>query len=302
MLVLNSFLFSMSHASSFLLVTPTRGNAPYGRFLTYTIPRGIEWRVVSPAADLDWVQGGAVSANFITEPPGGLGMYAALNAGLAAMGDAQWFSYINDDDRLGKDMAELIRQHCRPGNENVIAYGRVSMISENGRHLYDFPTTDRVQDLGALLPQGIMPFTQQGMIAHRSVWERLGGFDVSYRLAGDLDFWVRAWRAGFKFRFYDLRVGEWRLRPGQLSGRTEEMWREQARCLEPLLKDPPSRLRRALAKGRFRLTNTPNYFRRYWRLRRMRQSEVFTAVPMSDRLHRLSKEAAAPKGKGGLGH
>ena len=289
---------------SFLLVTPTLGAAPYGRFLTESIPFGIEWRVVSPFSELDWLKGGSVPANCVPEPPGGLGMYGALNAGLTSSLNWKWFSYINDDDLLGREFAELIRRHCIPGNEKVIAYGRVSMIAENGGYLFDFPTSKRVQDFGALLPQGIMPFTQQGMVAHRSVWERLGGFDPSYRLAGDLEFWVRAWRAGFQFRFYDLRVGEWRLRSGQLSSQTEQMWQEQARCLAPLLEGAPSRARMTLAKWRFRLGNTPNYFRRYWRLRRVRQSEVFTADSMSsppDRLPGLSKETGVPTGKGGQG-
>lgn len=208
-------------------------------------------------------------------------MYAALNAGLASAGPWEWFSYINDDDLLGADMAKLIRLHCRPGNENVIAYGRVAMLAEDGRELYQFPTTARTQDLAALLPQGIMPFTQQGMVAHRRVWERLGGFDASYKLAGDLDFWVRAWQAGFTFRYYRLPAGAWRLRPGQLSSRSEAMWAEQNRCLEQVRKQRQAWGRMAWAKWRFRLENSGGYLLRFWHLRRLRQSAVFTSAPMA---------------------
>lgn len=260
---------------SFLLVTPTLGAAPYGRFLTESIPFGIEWRVVSPFSELDWLKGGSVPANCVPEPAGGLGMYGALNAGLTSSLNWKWFSYINDDDLLGREFAELIRRHCIPGNEKVIAYGRVSMIAENGGYLFDFPTSKRVQDFGALLPQGIMPFTQQGMVAHRSVWERLGGFDVSYRLAGDLDFWVRAWRAGFQFRYYGLRVGAWRLRKGQLSSNTETMWAEQKRCLAKIQSSQTTALDRLVAKYRFRLANSGSYAKRIWLCRRIRQASIF---------------------------
>ncbi len=270
-----------SPALSLRLVTPTKGEAPYGRDLVATLPTGVEWIVVSAERSQNWAAGSASAARVIVESPTGGGMYAALNQGLSAPGSWDWFSYINDDDRLGADFPRLAASHCRPENRRVIAFGRVGMIDEAGRPLYDFPTTDRLGDLAALLAEGIMPFTQQGMIASRDVWETLGGFDARYRLAGDLDFWVRAWQAGFEFRFYDLRVGDWRLRAGQQSADGQRMWAEQERCLAAIREKAPPRRARFVAKWRFRLRNTPNYLARFWRLRRLRQSTVFSSNIMS---------------------
>lgn len=259
------------------LVTPTKGDAAYGPDLTATIPKDVEWLVVSAGGPPDWCAGSSSTARVVVESPAGGGMYAALNQGLSAPGDWRWFSYINDDDRLGSDFAKLAALHCRPENRRVIAFGRVRMVDEAGRTLYDFPTTDRLGDLPALLFEGIMPFTQQGMIAAREVWEALGGFDSSYRLAGDLDFWVRAWKAGFEFRFYDLWVGDWRLRAGQQSADSQRMWTEQERCLAVAREAAPAFGIRFAAKWRFRLRNTRNYLARFWRLRRVRQSTVFSS-------------------------
>lgn len=256
------------------LVTATREPATFGERLAITIPAGWEWCVV--ARDIPgWTAEAASQVRFSREIEPPQGLYAALNQGLGLAGEWEWFSYINDDDRLGPDFAALAERHCRPGNERVIAFGRVSMIDAEGRYLYDFPSTDRIADLPALLAEGIMPFTQQGMIAHRDVWERLRGFDTSYRLAGDLDFWVRAHRAGFVFRFYPLKVGEWRLRRGQLSGDHARMAEESARCLAAIRTDAPGRWTRELARLRFRLRNIGHYARRFWRLRCLRQARVF---------------------------
>ena len=256
------------------LVTATREPAMYGERLAATVPSGWEWCVVA-ATMPGWTEGAASPVRFVreNEPPGGL--YAALNQGLGQAGEWEWFSYINDDDRLGPDFAALAERHCRVGNEGVIGFGRVAMIDEGGRYLYDFPSSGRMDDLPALLAEGIMPFTQQGMIAHREVWERLGGFDASYRLAGDLDFWVRAHRAGYVFRFYNLRVGEWRLRKGQLSGDYAGMAEETSRCLAGVRAEAPGRWTRELARLRFRLRNASHYARRFWRLRCLRQARVF---------------------------
>ncbi len=268
---------SLAHGGRLRLVTATLGSGRFAQDLMATIPPATKWSVVSRGGPPVWLPPDAI---FIEEGAVSLGLYGALNLGLS-QGYWDWFSYVNDDDRLGADFARLAAVHCRPENRRVIAFGRVSMIDEAGRSLYDFPTTDRLGDLAALLSEGIMPFTQQGMIASRDVWETLGGFDARYRLAGDLDFWVRAWQAGFEFRFYDLRVGDWRLRAGQQSADGQRMWAEQERCLAAIREKAPPRRARFVAKWRFRLRNTPNYLARFWRLRRLRQSTVFSSNIMS---------------------
>jgi GT2 family glycosyltransferase len=201
-------------------------------------------------------------------------MYAAINSAMREC-PGEWFSYINDDDRLERGFGEMLREHCVPANERVIAYGRVDMIDEAGRRLYGFPSTGRAGDIAALWCEGIMPFTQQGMIAHRSVWDAVGGFDENYRYSGDLDFWVRARQCGFRFKYYNKTVACWRIRRGQLSANKAGVRRETTRALTPVMAHPPSWWRRLSAKARFRLVNIPCYLGRWARLGRLRQSEVF---------------------------
>jgi glycosyltransferase involved in cell wall biosynthesis len=234
-----------------------------------------DWALVCPADRLH-------ELSFLVKVPEGVrfyaeersGMYSAINSGFRNC-EGEWLSYINDDDRLEEGFTAMVKSHCVTGNEAKIAYGRVKMINEYGNSLYDYPWTGRVADIVALWSAGIMPFTQQGMVFHRSVWDRLGGFDGSYRYSGDLDFWVRAHLAGYTFKSYDLTVASWRIRPGQLSSNKSAVQAETKRALAPIraLRLPCSS--RNIAKLRFRFRNFFQYLQRISKIGRLTQASVF---------------------------
>jgi hypothetical protein len=231
------------------------------------------WHVIHPPG-ASFTGGVAARASLCCESRS-CGLYSALNEVCATSGQERWLSYVNDDDRLLGGFGKMVKLHLAEANENVIAFGRVNMCDEHGASLYEFPFTDRMHDLAPLWAESIMPFTQQGMIFSRLVWETLGGFDERYRYSGDLDFWVRAHLAGFTFKFYDLPVAAWSIRPGQLSGHRAAVQLETERALAPIREMNLSWVERKLAKLRFRLRNSPQYIRRGLKLRRLRQAEVF---------------------------
>jgi glycosyltransferase involved in cell wall biosynthesis len=261
--------------NSLAFITPTLGSRrveEYALILPARVP-GWPWCVVCPPhrrVALGEMLGG--EAQVIGERS--TGMYGAVNCGIAFT-TANWITYINDDDALAPGFNLMAHRHCIAENERVVAYGRVAMIDEAGGELYQFPTTGEAADRLELWREGIMPFTQQGMIFSRLVWETLGGFDESYHYSGDLDFWVRAHIAGFTFKFYDLKVAAWRIRPGQLSGHHLAVQLETERALAPILDMNLSWGGRKLAKLRFRWRNSPHYIRRGLKLRRLRQAKVF---------------------------
>jgi hypothetical protein len=123
-----------------------------------------------------------------------------------------------------------------------------------------------------VLHNGISPLNQQGMLFHRKAVEKLGGFDLQYRLCADLDFWARAYAAGFPFRYYNLETGQFRIRAGQLSGDVGQTRREQAAIVEKLFPQRPARLVLAAIRLLYRLQNLPRYVRR-WRSVGWRRSE-----------------------------
>ena len=261
---------------SLLLITPTLGKRTLEDYLEITSQGGPwQWVLVCPAdvlADLAVRLAGKKGLGLTAERKGG--MYAAINSAVERSSE-RWISYINDDDRLERGFNEMRRLHCVADNEHVIAYGRVRMIAEDGRDMYEFPHSRDSRHIEELWAENIMPFTQQGMIFSRRVWDELGGFSEDFRYSGDLDFWVRAKLAGFRFKYYDIVVACWRVRAGQLSADSEAVRQESARALAPVFALGLPLYSRILAKARFRCFNFPNYVMRFMRTGRLRQAEVF---------------------------
>ncbi|HVU26041.1 MAG TPA: glycosyltransferase, partial [Opitutus sp.] len=197
------------------------------------------------------------AAKIVAEPDAARGMYAAINAGAAAAREWEAITWINDDDELAPGFAAAVAALGKRG-ESGIVYGRVELIDADGARVGELPVARRPGDLAALLARGIVPLAQPGTLIRRDAWERLGGVDATYRLAGDLDFWVRAVRAGVKFEFVNKIVARFRLAAGQLSKRRDDMAAETRRALAPLA----GATRAAGALWRFRVGNIGAYLER----------------------------------------
>ena len=68
----------------------------------------------------------------------------------------------------------------------------------------------------------------------RAALAPVGSFDPGFRLAGDLDLFVRALQAGVRFAFVDAEVAQFRLHRGQLSKDETTAEREHARIVARL--------------------------------------------------------------------
>jgi GT2 family glycosyltransferase len=191
------------------------------------------------------------------------GIYGALNAALTQTPPAwDWFTYINDDDALLPAFRDVFHRHIRSTAPAPVVYGDVALVAENGGEISRITTEPDPAWIPALLQQGISPLMQQGMLFARSTVLRLRGFDLRYRLCADLDFWLRAYAAGEQFRYYPVRVAQFRLRSGQLSGNTTLTEREQDEIVQRHLPEPVSALRKRWARWRYRACNFPRYLAR----------------------------------------
>jgi len=157
-------------------------------------------------------------AIWLYHPPGN--MYAAINAGLA-QATGEWLTYINSDDLLYADAVAEMLDSCPNGID--LLYGNLDYIDESGRFLFYWRSASE-RRLKLNLSQ-YCAVLQQGVLFHRRVLERLGGFDETFRFCGDYDFFLRAACEGFRFRKYRKKsVGAFRLRTSQLSqSRKSEM-------------------------------------------------------------------------------
>ncbi|HEV8073877.1 MAG TPA: hypothetical protein VGP21_07080 [Opitutaceae bacterium] len=240
------------------VVTATQGKSPFLGETLSSIDEAqpeAEHVIVCPAARVASIAAGARATVL---PETGTGLYAALNQGCRAPGEWEVQTSLNDDDRLlSPGFGHLLEALARRPEIDV-AYGRVRLMGARGENLGAQPVARRTGDLGALLARGIVPLAQPGMVIRRGLVERLGGFDETYRLAGDLDFFVRALVAGARFLFVDAWVAGFRLHAGQLSKQSAEIEAEKVRALQPLA----GQAGRAAALWRFRLDNAGVYYER----------------------------------------
>ena len=183
------------------------------------------------------------------------GLYGALNAGLAAAGAWDWFTYINDDDTLGRDFATFAERHMRADNERVIGYGDVSLRDEARRRLGVMSVEKNPARFVPLLDAGVSPVSQQGMLFSRAVVDALGGYRPQWRLCGDQDFWLRALKAGFAFQHFNGEVGCFRVRAGQLSGDVGRVEVEMAAITREQFPEPTTAGKKRAARVAFRARN-----------------------------------------------
>lgn len=243
-----------------LVVTPTLGQSPWlGETVASVaaLPRACRHVLVCPAAMRAELATRFPDTLVVEEPVGG-GMYAAINAGIAAVPEWTGFTYINDDDVLVADgFAKALALRAAQPDADLL-YGRVVLVDAAGARLGALPVATTPADLPALLVSRIMPLAQPGTWISRRIWDQLKGFDESYRLAGDLDFFVRALAAGARFAFVDASVAAFRIRAGQLSKQGELMEQETVRALRTLAGVSAS----LGARWRFRLGNLGVYVER----------------------------------------
>ncbi len=192
----------------------------------------------------------------------GRGLYSALNAGFAAGDDWDVGTYLNDDDRLlGSGVARALKLLASDQRIGAV-FGRVHLIDGQGRRLTEIPVAHAGTDIGPLLAGGIIPLAQPGTLFRRELFTSLEGFDSQWRAAGDMDFFMRALRAGWSFGFVDAVVAEFRVHPAQISQQAAMVELERDRLFRIAGQESDWKERAFGARFRFRRQNLGVYFDR----------------------------------------
>ena len=267
----------MDRPPSLLVVTATLGRSQYLERvfgdLNALEPRiPLQHILVAPPAEVAALRQRRPRARVIAESPGGPGLYAALNLGVAAGEGWKWMTYLNDDDRLYPGFVDVWAE-ATAGKPLEVVYGDVDYLDAAGATVAPFPICSQPADIPALLAGGIAPFTQQGTLVSADLWNRLGGFDASWRLAADFDFWVRAGASGARFSYVRTTVAGFRIQSGQLSSDVERVQAEMASVLGRGELRCPARVQ-ALALSRFRLRNASRILWRILRTGRFRSRRL----------------------------
>ncbi|MCX9014427.1 MAG: glycosyltransferase family 2 protein [Candidatus Methanoperedens sp.] len=132
------------------------------------------------------------------------GIYNAWNKALGkSKGD--WILFLGSDDYLWKNSVfEEIAPHLiKADSLNIrMVYGQVARVTEQNEIScidgYSWENTWR-----SIIIDGIGTFTHQGMFHHRSLFELYGKFDESFKIAGDYELLIRAFKEGGDAIFVD---------------------------------------------------------------------------------------------------
>lgn len=247
---------------SILVITPTLGESPWLAETVASVaqlPFACTHVLVAPAGKVAMLRERFPQTQIVSEPGGG--MYAAINAGAAAVEACELLTYLNDDDVLLPPFSAVLRRAVDAGERPLITYGGVRLIDASGQRLGSIPISSAPSLHRALYAQRLEPVYQHGTVVTRAAWNRLGGFDPTLRYCGDSELLARACLSGVPFACATRReVAAFRLRPGQLTKNRTAMVAERAAVDQKLgLLVGQRTLRHRWARLVFRLTNVPIY-------------------------------------------
>lgn len=139
-------------------------------------------------------------AYWVSEPDSGI--YDAMNKGIGVVTDPEsYILFANSDDELYSEEA-LDRVISSSGGEDLL-YGRMLLTDESISAVVGKPV-----ELGDLASQTLC---HPSTFVRRKVFDRIGLFDTSYRIAADYDHIVRCFATPVSTRFVDVIVSRMRM-------------------------------------------------------------------------------------------
>lgn len=141
------------------------------------------------------------------------GVSAAINRGLTARSDEEFYAWIGDDDLFRPGGLKTL-QHLLEGNPaSVLAYGGCEYIAPSGAVL-------ALSNAGwlakVLLPWGPDLIPHPGTMIRLDALQKIGGFDESLKYAMDLDAFLKL-RSHGKFSWTRKPVSAFRWHPDSLT-------------------------------------------------------------------------------------
>lgn len=159
-------------------------------------------------------------AYWVSEPD--KGMYYAIKKGFEhTTGDIM--AWINSDDMYHPGAFSIVADIFTEYSDVQWLTGMNTHYDENGRTVRVWSAT-YFSHLSFLM-RNYKYVQQESTFWRRSLWNRVGGINTEYKLAGDFDLWMRFSRHE-KMYIVDALLGGFRVCDGQLSENIEEYCRE----------------------------------------------------------------------------
>jgi len=124
------------------------------------------------------------------------GLYDAMNKGIAkATGEI--IAFLNSDDWYEKNVLVKVSSYYEKYNPMILT-GRVNILQKGKWEKYvNIWENDKENIRMAMIYQQPATFT------HREIFDRLGGFNTSYKIGGDFEWMLRVYDAGTEIMFVE---------------------------------------------------------------------------------------------------
>lgn len=130
------------------------------------------------------------------------GLYFAMNKGIQkSTGDI--IGIINSDDWYAENVIEDVVEYFKKNDVDLV-YGKTVIVSEDGeeKEKKQIPIENIWHEI---------PMMHASVFIKKNIYDRLGFFDVNYRLAADCELLRRFYSSGVKFGFIDKIIAYFRL-------------------------------------------------------------------------------------------
>lgn len=144
----------------------------------------------------------------LSEPDDGL--YYAMNKALS-MAKGNIIGIVNSDDWLNEDTVAFVLQEFSKRQEMDILCGGINFVDINGEKIRERFNKEIKTHI-----KKEMPVNHPATFVKKCVYDQIGFFDTTFRIAADYDFICRAYNMGCRFEFYDKVLSNFRT--GGLTG------------------------------------------------------------------------------------
>jgi glycosyltransferase involved in cell wall biosynthesis len=132
---------------------------------------------------------------WVSEPDKGIAH--AMNKGIAAA-TGDYILFLHADDYLLNNQVVQTAVSIMSGRPDIAAFNIIFQRQDN-----KIECKPRGFNLWLNFKTGIY---HQGVLCSKIIFEKLGGFDESYKIAMDYEFWLRAYRQGIRPKIYDFAL------------------------------------------------------------------------------------------------
>lgn len=142
-------------------------------------------------------------AHWVSEPDKGI--YDAMNKGIS-FAHGELIGIVNASDYYAEDTVQKVVEAYQTHLNAGLFHGNINMLNEDGSLFKHKIADSNLQHLET----GFSIFHPTFFVT-KNVYDKMGLYDTTFRLAADYDFALRCWKAGIGFYYIDSVLSNFRV-------------------------------------------------------------------------------------------